>query len=57
MRKVSEYREHADDCRRMAGNIKNPEHKKQLHDMAAAWEMLATERQRQIDKAAVPLKN
>ncbi len=30
--------------------MKNPEHKKQLQFMAEAWEMLARERQKQLDK-------
>jgi hypothetical protein len=50
MRKVSEYEMHVKECRRMAAQMKNPEHKKQLQDMAEAWEMLARERERQMKK-------
>ncbi len=50
MRKVSEYEMHAKECRRMAVQMKNLEHKKQLQDMAEAWEMLARERERQMKK-------
>ena len=50
MRKVSEYKKHADECRKMAANTQNPEHKKQLQVMAEAWEMLATEREKQLKK-------
>ena len=57
MLKVADYREHAEVCRKMASKTTNPAHKKQLLAMAKAWEMLATDRQRQIDKAATPLKN
>jgi hypothetical protein len=50
MRKVSEYEQHAEECRKMAAHTKNPTHKKQLEDMAEAWEMLAKARARQRDK-------
>lgn len=50
MRKVSEYEQHARDCRHMAASMKNPEHKKQLQDMAEAWEMLAAERRKHLAK-------
>ena len=30
--------------------MKNPEHKKQLQDMAEAWEMLAREREKQLER-------
>lgn len=52
MRKVSEYEQHASECRQMATNSKNPTHKKQLEDMADAWTMLARERQKKIEKRA-----
>jgi hypothetical protein len=50
MRKVSEYEMHVKECRRMAAQMKNPEHKKHLQDMAEAWEMLARGRERQMKK-------
>jgi hypothetical protein len=50
MRKVSEYMAHAEQCRKMVANMKNPENKMQLQEMAEAWEMLARERERQIGK-------
>jgi len=34
----------------MAAKMKNSEHRKQLEDMAEAWNMLARERQKQIEK-------
>lgn len=52
MRKVSEYEQHAEDCRRMAGKMKDSTHKKQLEDMAEAWTMLARERAKQLKRAA-----
>ena len=50
MRKLSEYKQHADECRKMAANSSNPEHKRQLQIMAEAWEMLALEREKQLKK-------
>ena len=52
MRKLSEYEQHAQECRNMTGSMKDPEHKKQLQDMAAAWEMLANERRKQLARQA-----
>jgi len=34
----------------MAANIRNPIHKRQLLEMAEAWEMLARERRKRIAK-------
>jgi hypothetical protein len=50
MRKVSEYEEHAAECRVMASRTRNPVYKKQLEEMAEAWAMLARERRRQLQK-------
>ena len=50
MRKVAEYLEHAAECRKMANQTGNAQYKKQLQDMAQTWEMLAAERQKQLDK-------
>lgn len=52
MRKVSEYEQHADECRAMAVKTRNPVHRKQLEDMANTWAMLARERRRQVLKQA-----
>ena len=48
MKKISEYEAHAEECRKMAGQMKNPAHKKQLIEMAEAWEMLAEARAKQL---------
>ncbi len=40
----SEYQECAAQCRRMASKTTNPEQRRQLEEMAGAWEMLARER-------------
>jgi hypothetical protein len=53
MRKVSEYQEHAKECRQMAAFMKDPQHKQQLQDMAEAWDMLAREREKHLAKQAV----
>lgn len=50
MRKVSEYHEHADECRQLARQMKNPKQREQLEAMASAWMMLAEERRKQIAK-------
>jgi hypothetical protein len=52
MRKVSEYEQHAKECRQMASNMRDLTHKQQLEDMAEAWTMLAKERTRQLEKQA-----
>jgi hypothetical protein len=44
MRKVAEYELRAEECRRLAAQMKDPEQKKQLEDMAQAWELLARAR-------------
>jgi hypothetical protein len=50
MRKVSEYEQHATECRQMAVKMSNPVHKEQLEEMAKAWSMLADERRKQLVK-------
>jgi hypothetical protein len=50
MHKIPEYKQHAEECRRMAVRMKDPKQRKQLEDMAEAWEMLAQERAKQIDR-------
>jgi hypothetical protein len=52
MRKLSEYKAHADECRKIVSFMKNAEHKKQLIGMAEAWEMLAREREKLLSKTA-----
>ena len=50
MRKVSEYEEHAKQCRLMATDMRDAQHKQQLQAMADTWEMLAEERRKQLAK-------
>jgi hypothetical protein len=44
MRKVLEYELHAAECRKLAAQMKTPEKRKQLEDMADVWDRLARER-------------
>lgn len=44
MKKASEYRQHADECRTLAGRMDVGEHRDQLLEMAATWDKLADER-------------
>ena len=48
MRKVGEYEGNAAECRRLAAQTKNPKLKKQLDDMAEAWDRLARQRRQGI---------
>jgi hypothetical protein len=50
MRKLSEYQDHATECRQMATKMRDPVHRKQLEDMAEAWAMLARERKKKLLK-------
>jgi hypothetical protein len=52
LRKVSEYEQHAEECRRLAVKMKDQTHKKQLEDMAEVWAMLAREREKQLQRSA-----
>lgn len=53
MRKIEEYEQHAEECRRLAKKMQNLEHKKSLEEMAEAWAMLARERRRQLEKQSM----
>ena len=44
MKKASEYRQHADECRALAARMDVGEHRDQLLKMAATWDQLAAER-------------
>ena len=48
MRKVDEYRRHADECRQLANRSSNEETRSQLLQMAETWEGLARDREEQI---------
>jgi hypothetical protein len=44
MKKASEYRAHADECRQLAAAMDLCEHRDQLLEMALNWDKLARER-------------
>jgi len=44
MSKVSEYRQHAKECRVLAHKSRSSEHRDMLLNMAATWESLADDR-------------
>jgi hypothetical protein len=45
MKSVAEYRELADECRKLAAKLSNPKDKKSLELIATAWEAVANERE------------
>jgi len=48
MRKVLEYEGEAAECRKLAAQMKIPEQRKRLEDMADVWDRLARERRQGI---------
>jgi hypothetical protein len=46
MATAGEYRKHAAECRALARNVKNEQHRIQLLKMADAWENFAVENER-----------
>jgi hypothetical protein len=50
MQRTLEYHRFAEECRKLAGCLVNPRHKQKLQEMAAAWDMLAIERKRELDE-------
>ena len=46
MQKLDEYRKHARECRALAKQMEQGEHRDQLVKMAETWEVLAAERER-----------
>jgi hypothetical protein len=48
MKKVEDYRAHADECRSMANRARMPDEKSMLMNMAATWESLAVDREAHI---------
>jgi hypothetical protein len=45
MKTVAEYRKYADDCRELAAKLRDPEDRRALELMAAAWDKVAKERE------------
>jgi len=50
MQRTLEYHRFAEECRKLAEALVNPRHKQKLQEMAAAWDMLAIERKRELDE-------
>lgn len=50
MKKASEYRAHARECRILAAGMESEEHRAQLLQMADHWEQLAADRSRLVRK-------
>lgn len=48
MRKIEDYLRHAADCRQMANNAANDEHRQMLLHMVETWEGLAKDRSEQL---------
>jgi len=46
MKKASEYRQHAQECRELAKHMPAGDQREQLLKMAETWDKLALERQR-----------
>lgn len=50
MRAVAECKQFKDECREAALKMRDPQDQQRLQEMAAAWEMLAVEREGQTSK-------
>jgi len=50
MRDAAEYRRHAAQCRRLAMTARKEPERLQLMQLAEAWERLAADRERQIER-------
>ena len=48
MRKIEEYRRHAQECRQLATASSSEETRRQLLEMAETWESLARDRRDQV---------
>ena len=46
MKKVSDYRQHAAECRALAQQMKPADQRERLLEMARTWDKLAEERER-----------
>jgi hypothetical protein len=50
MRRVTEYKQYAKDCRTLAAQITQPEDKMALEEMAKAWEKVAALRECDVEE-------
>ena len=54
MRKISEYQDHAAECRKIAARTRDLTRKEQLEEIAGAWQMLAEARLKQLERKLRP---
>jgi hypothetical protein len=54
VKQAAEYRQHAHDCRKLAQTARTELERKQLMEMAAAWERMAVARERQAARDNQP---
>ena len=54
MKKVSEYREHVEECMALARRARSTEEREMLLNMAKTWEELAKAREKQLAQGATP---
>jgi DNA transposition AAA+ family ATPase len=50
LKKASEYRKHAEECRVLAEAALTPQHKAILENMSKTWEMLAKSREDRLQR-------
>jgi hypothetical protein len=50
MKKASEYRQHAAECRAIANQMESAEQRRQILEMAEHWEKLAADRLALLEK-------
>jgi hypothetical protein len=53
MLKVADYRLRAAECRKLAAETRDPNHREQLEEMGRAWERLAEERTQRIVQGTI----
>jgi hypothetical protein len=54
MRKAPEYREQAEECRRLLAKARGEEQREMLRTMAATWDQLADQRERKGFRLVAP---
>jgi hypothetical protein len=54
MKTVAEYRQYAEQCRKLAAGMSTAEDKKAIEEMAAAWEKVAAQREAALRKKGSP---
>lgn len=53
--KLAEYQSRAEDCRRRAKQAADDKQRKVFEEWAAAWELLANTRQKQLEEGCQPV--